>query len=115
MRNMKLKNQLAALIILVGAATATVSCKKDIKEDKPKTKTELLTEKSWKRTAFISDPAYDWYGDGNYATNLLSIMYSCEADNFETYYADGTWELNEGATKCEDLDPQTRTLPWAFT
>ncbi|HEV8507976.1 MAG TPA: hypothetical protein VGQ53_21385 [Chitinophagaceae bacterium] len=111
---MKLKTQLAALLILVAGATAIVSCKKDVKEAKQKTKMELLTTGSWTRTGFVSDPAYDWYGDGTYATNLLSIMYPCELDNFETYYTDGTWELNEGTTKCEGSDPQARTLPWAF-
>lgn len=112
---MKLKTQLAALLMLVAGATVTVSCKKDIKEDKQKTKMELLTSGSWIRTSFVSDPAYDWYGDGNFATNLLNIMNPCELDNFETYYTDGTWELNEGQTKCDEWDPQARTLPWAFT
>lgn len=111
---MKIRNQLGALLLLVAGASTIVSCKKDVKENMQKTKTELLTTGSWKRTSFVSDPAYDWYGDGTFATNLLSIMYPCELDNFETYYADGTWELNEGPTKCDELDQQARTLPWAF-
>ena len=111
---MKSKIQLAALLMLVAGATVYVSCKKEARETKQKTKMELLTTGSWKRTDFVSDPAYDWYGDGTFATNLLSIMYPCELDNFETYYADGTWELNEGPAKCDEWDPQARTLPWAF-
>jgi hypothetical protein len=75
---------------------------------------ELLTTGSWKRTAYVSDPAYDLYGDGTFHTNILNVMKACELDNFETYYTDGTWELNEGPTKCDELDSQTRTLPWAF-
>jgi hypothetical protein len=111
---MKRKIQLAALLMLVAGATVTVSCKKEVKQDKPKTKMELLTSGSWVRTSFTSDPAYNWYGDGIYTTNLLDIIQPCESDNFETYYTDGTWELNEGQTKCDELDPQARTLPWAF-
>ena len=111
---MKSKNQLAALLILAAGATVTVSCKKDIKENKQKTKMELLTTGSWIRTSFTSDPAYDWYGDGTVTANLLDIMKPCELDNFEIYYTDGTWKLNEGQTKCDELDPQARTLPWAF-
>ena len=111
---MKPKIQLAALLMLVAGATVTVSCKKEARETKPKTKMELLTTGSWKRTDFVSDPAYDWYGDGTFATNILSVMKACELDNFETYYTDGTWELNEGQTKCDEWDPQARTLPWAF-
>ena len=115
MRIMKLKNQVTVLLMLVAGATITVSCKKEARDNKPKTNTELLTTGSWKRIGFVSDPAYDWYGDGTYTTNLLSLMYPCELDNFETYYTDGTWELNEGQTKCDESDPQARTLPWAFT
>jgi len=85
---MKPKTQLAALLVLVAGATVTVSCKKEVREDKQKTKMELLTSASWVRTSFTSDPAYDWYGDGDYATNLLDILKPCELDNFETYYTD---------------------------
>src|SRR4030095_4415799 len=111
---MKSRIRLAALLVLVAGATVTASCNKEARETKQKTKMELLTTGSWKRTDFVSDPAYDWYGDGTFATNILSIMYPCELDNFETYYTDGTWELNEGQTKCDEFDPQARTLPWAF-
>src|SRR5215467_2526081 len=112
---MKLKTQLASLLILIAATLTAVSCKKEGGVSKQKTKMELLTAGSWKRTSFVSDPAYDWYGDGNYTTSLLNLMQPCELDNFETYYTDGTWELNEGPTKCNESDPQTGTLPWAFT
>ncbi len=30
---------------------------------------------------------------------------SCVTDNFITYYPNGTYEINEGATKCEPGDP----------
>ena len=111
---MKSKTQLAVLLMLVAGATVTVSCKKEHQENKQKTKMELLTTGSWKRTSFVSDPAYDWYGDGTFATNILNVMKPCELDNFETYYTDGTWEMNQGPTRCHELDPQTRTLPWEF-
>ena len=111
---MKSKTQLAVLLMLVAGATVTVSCKKEDWENKQKTKMELLTTGSWKRTSFLSDPAYDWYGDGTYATEILNVMKPCELDNFETYYTDGTWEMNQGPTRCHELDPQTRTLPLEF-
>ena len=110
---MKLKTQLAALLILVAGATFT-SCKKDVNVSKQKSNMELLTAGTWKRTGFVSDPAYDWYGDGTYATNILDVMKPCELDNFETYYNDGTWVSNEGSTKCDEWDSQTWDLPWAF-
>ena len=113
---MKQKTQLASLLILIAATITAVSCKKEGgAQTKQKTNTELLTAGSWKRTSFVSDPAYDLYGDGNYATNLLTITKPCELDDFETYYTDGTWEVNAGPTRCNESDPQARTLPWAFT
>jgi len=111
---MKPKTHLASLLILIVAAIAFISCKKDNSESKQKTKTELLTTGSWKRTALISNPAYDWYGDGTFATDVLSVMKPCELDNLDTYRPNGIWELNEGPTKCDQGDPQTWTLSWAF-
>ena len=111
---MKLKTELVVLLMLLTWATVSVSCKKDVRENKQKTRMELLTTGSWKRTSFISDPAYDWHGDGIFATDILNVMNPCELDDFETYYTDGTWELNQGPTSCHPLDPQTRTLPWEF-
>ena len=109
------KSQLASLLIMVAAVTTTaVSCKKDDSESKQKTKTELLTTGSWKRTALISNPAYDWYADGTFATDVLSVMKSCESDNFDTYRSNGTGETDEGATKCDQGDPQTWSFSWVF-
>jgi hypothetical protein len=109
---MKPKTQLAALLMLVAWATVTVSCKKEDNEKKQKTKTELLTSGSWKRTALISNPAYDWNGNGVSATDVLSIMFPCEKDNLDTYKTNGIMETDEGPTKCNAGDPQTWTATW---
>ena len=111
---MKRKIQLAALLLVINGATTTLSCKKDKDDNTAKTKTELLTTGSWKRTALVSNPAYDWYGDGTFATDVLSVMKACEKDNFETYNTNGIVETNEGATKCDPLDPQTWSVTWTF-
>lgn len=107
------KIQFAGLILI--AATITfMSCKKaDVKSKK--TKTELLTEGAWKKTSLTSTPAYDWYGDGNYATDILSIMDVCELDDFDTYRSDGTGETNGGAMSCYQSDPQAWPFTWALT
>ena len=112
---MKSKIKLAAVLMLIAGATVTVSCKKEVKENKQKTKMELLTAGSWKRTAFVSDPAYDWYGDGSYATDILSIMDVCELDDFDTYRSDGTGDTNGGPMRCYQSDPQAWPFTWALT
>ena len=109
----KSKTQLASLILIVATTTA-VSCKKDAGQSKQKTKTELLTTGSWKRTGLTANPAYDWYGDGNYATDLLSVMKVCDSDNFDTYKSNGTGDTDEGPTRCDQSDPQAWPFVWEF-
>jgi len=97
------------------AGVAFLSCKKDKDNNgAAKTKTELLTTGNWKRTALISNPAYDWYADGTFATDILSVIKPCEKDNIDTYKTNGVFETNEGATKCDPSDPQTWTATWIF-
>src|ERR1043165_2803289 len=108
------KTQLASALILIAVTVTAVSCKKEGSQSKQKTKTELLTTGSWKRTGLTSAPAYDWYGDGNYATDLLSVMKVCESDNFDTYKSNGTGDTDEGATLCNQSDPQAWPFTWEF-
>ena len=113
---MERKIQLAAVVLVIAGVTSVLSCNKD--EDNngnAKTKTELLTTGTWKYTACNISPAYDYYGDGVLATNLFAILKSCEKDDFETYKANGTWEYNEGPTKCDPSYPQVFSEPWSFT
>ena len=49
------------------------------------------------------------------ATDLFGILKPCEKDDFEVYKTDGTWEYNEGPTKCDPSYPQAFSEPWSFT
>ena len=60
---MKPTIRLTGLLLVITSATISFSCNED-NEETPKTKTELLTAGPWKRTALISNPAYDWNADG---------------------------------------------------
>lgn len=111
---MRQKIQLTALSLCIIGATALVSCKKDKKEESPKTKMELITTGSWKRTALVSTPAYDWNANGVFDTNILNTMFSCEKDNFDTFKSNGIFETDEGPTKCNPSDPQKWTVSWTF-
>jgi len=112
---MKTKIQSIALLLMITGITTTLSCKKkDENINTAKTKTELLTTGTWKYIAATINPAYDYYGDGTLSTNIFDIMKACEKDDFETYKTNGTWEYNEGATKCDASYPQIFSLPWSF-
>ena len=112
---MKPKIQAIVLPLLITAITTTLSCDKEKEEPTVKTKTELITTGTWKLTSYTSNPAYDWYGTGDYATDILAALNPCEADGFDTYKTDGTVEINEGPIKCDPGDPQTFTASWQFT
>jgi hypothetical protein len=101
-------------LILFASFSLFPSCNKDDNYDNqtPPTKTELLTAGPWKRTALISNPAYDWNANGVSDTDVLSIMFPCEKDNFDEYKTNGIFESNEGPTKCNSTDPQTWTETW---
>src|SRR6186997_1027715 len=106
---------LQLLILSFAGFVIFISCKKDKEDNARKTKTELITTGTWKLTAYTSTPAYDWYGNGVYATDILAALLPCEADGFDTYKANGILEINEGPLKCNPLDPQTFTATWEFT
>src|SRR5215216_255299 len=96
-------------VILLHAIIAMLfisSCKKE--DNKPQTKTDYLTSGTWIVTAVTSDED----GDGTYETNDFVDFDECYRDNFYTFHSDGKWEQNEGATKCDDADPQTNTALW---
>jgi hypothetical protein len=112
---MKPNVRILVLSLLITALTTTLSCEKDKDEPAVKTKTELLTTGTWKLTSYTSNPAYDWYGTGDYATDILAALNPCEADGFDTYKTNGIVEINEGALKCNPSDPQTFSASWAFT
>ena len=112
---MKREIQSLTLLLIITGMTTAVSCKKDKDPvNNIKTKTELLTTGTWKLTAYTSSPAYDWYGNGVYATDILAALDPCQADGFDTYKTNGIMEINEGAIKCQPTDPQTYTATWAF-
>jgi hypothetical protein len=89
------------------------SCNKE-EAEKRVSKTELITAGPWKRTALVSEPAYDWNANGVSDVDFLKIMFACEKDNLDIYKTNGMIETNEGPTKCNSTDPQSWTVTWAF-
>ena len=75
------------------------SCKEDAPE--PKTKTQLLTQGTWKFSAATAN-----------GSDASSYLQACQKDNIYTFAAAGTGTMNEGPTKCNAGDPQTSTFNW---
>lgn len=100
-----MKKQIASLFIsLLTVLFFLPACQKDDNLPVVKTKTQLLTQSTWK---FSSATA-----GGADASGFLQV---CQKDNVYTFVAAGTGTINEGASKCNTSDPQTNPFTWSFT
>lgn len=101
-----MKKQIYSLIILFTTVSFFASCGKDNGDDNPptaKTKTELISTGTWKfSTATVG------------GMNVASFIQACQKDNTMTFVATGSGTLDEGATRCDVADPQTRSFTWNF-
>jgi hypothetical protein len=98
---------LHASLLLVILCTA---CKKD-EPVSIQTKTELLTDGSWIISSILSDAD----GNGSYESDDFALFPDCYKDNFYTFKEDLEVEMNEGAMKCDPMDPQISSIVWTFT
>lgn len=96
--------KLSALVVL-SVSLLFAACSKSDSNSAPKTKTQLITQASWKfSTATVG------------GTDVSSLIQSCQKDNVLTFSATGgTGTLDEGPTKCNSGDAQTQPFTWSFT
>lgn len=95
------KQLLIASIACLALGTSLSSCKKK------KTSTDFLTDPAgWMVTK------YEESINGGPFTPLTLL--SCDLDNRFYFLEGGTTRIEEGATKCNPSDPQTRTGTWSF-
>ncbi len=91
-----------ACIVCISMIFVT-SCKKD-----DKSRMELITSGNWK---LVSDQ--EKVGNGTWQEYIQGYA-ACELDNYMKFSNNNTFEYNEGPTKCDPLDDQSITAPWAF-
>jgi hypothetical protein len=93
------------LIIPITLSTiiCLIACSKSSDDSTPKTKTELLTQSSWK---------FDNAKVGG--IDVSGLLQTCQKDNVYVFAAAGTGTLDEGAAKCDQGDPQTISFNWNF-
>jgi hypothetical protein len=96
--------KLLAVLVVVGL----FSCKKE----SAKSKTELLTQAGWRQSngEMKTGASGTWSVDPSF-----SSMSACEKDDITLFKTGGSFEINEGASKCSPSDPQLiYTGVWAF-
>jgi hypothetical protein len=79
------------------------SCHKTDTTPVPKTKTQLLSQSTWKFKSATAN-----------GSDASSYLQTCQKDNIYTFLAAGTGTTDEGATKCNAGDPQTTSFTWNF-
>jgi hypothetical protein len=89
---------LTFLLLITFLTLFFFSCKKD---DPVLTRTDLLTLKSWKRTAVK-------------VSGTDSQQDECSANDIYTFFKDASYSLDEGATKCLPDDDQVISGNWNF-
>lgn len=80
----------------------------------PATKTELITAKPWKYSAWtVNPPVKD--NNGNDVSDVLANRPACSQDDLLIFNKNGNVSFDEGPTKCDNTDPQSTQGAWVFT
>ena len=94
---------LAAFLVL-SMSVFFGACSKSDSSTPPKTKTQLLTQASWKFSNAKVNGA-----------DVSSLIQACQKDNILTFSSTGgSGTLDEGPSKCNSTDPQTTPFTWSF-
>jgi hypothetical protein len=97
-------------LVLAVLGLASVGCSDDSDNATPN-KTTLLTAKKWRITAQTTSTTVA----GSTITNdVYADMEPCERDNFAQFLANKVVTFDEGATRCDQADPQSTTGSWDF-
>jgi len=104
---MKNLNLLFAFLIIGLMAT---SCKKDEKTLEEQ-RMDFVSGTEWVASKMMLDTD----NDGTTDTDVMPSMDDCEKDNFIKFDADGTFVIDEGATKCNPASSQIELEgTWTF-
>ncbi len=95
---MTVKHLVIPMILLMASL---VACKKEAAVSTDNS--VLLTTGLWKRT-----------GETTGGKDTFTALGACDKDNTYLFATDGKVTFDEGATKCDAIDPQTTTGTWAF-
>jgi hypothetical protein len=99
-------------LVIICLSIALASCdKEDDPEPAPPaiTKTSLLTKSAWK----IKESGIDLDKNGT-IDGFPLVVKSCSLDNTYTFNTGGAGVVDEGASKCDPIDPQTTPFTWVF-
>ncbi len=98
------------VLALVLLTTLVFSCEKE----KDLTKTDIITQKPWKLTAHTISPPFEYPGFG-VISDFFALYYDCSRDDIWVFKSNGSYTMEEGATKCNPTDPTVWDMgTWTF-
>lgn len=106
---MKQTTNTTAFLLALTFICTNVGCKK---EEEEKTKTEHLTSGRWQILAHTNTSGYDYDGNGTESMDIYSQYEACEKDDYIIFNESGTYEFNEGQSKCDSDDLQVNAGIW---
>lgn len=104
--------------VLLTGLLAFVSCQKKQTPDPvpAPTKTDLISASAWTYQDGGIDQNRDGTVDAGYSFSTVApaLVPACRTDNSIAFKKDNTGTVDEGATKCNNTDPQTSNFNWNF-
>lgn len=98
------------VLSFVAVISTICACKKSGSDSSETTRTQLLTQKAWIQIAGrVKLTGGDWYDN-------FSSKAPCEKDDQYVWKSDGSYNYNNGFTKCDQSEPQIGAEgTWIFT
>ncbi|CAN5497832.1 hypothetical protein BH11BAC2_BH11BAC2_12770 [soil metagenome] len=100
--------KILSLLAIAGFLFFVTACQKDAQ----KSIKDKLEEGDW--SIISSKVAPGFFNGTDTITDLYAIMDDCEKDNILRFFENNIVSIDEGATKCDSLDPQGINGTWAF-
>lgn len=95
---------LTSFLSLTAFLFVFTSCNKNDDTPAVKTKTELISQGSWRfSSATVS------------GSDVSAFLQACQKDNILTFNANLSGNVDEGSTKCNGADPQNVPFTWFFS
>ncbi len=102
---MKTQLKLLALFLMLSSLAFT-GCSDDDDAPAP-SREQLLVAKNWVLTAITVNPALFNPQTQTEMSDLFPLFPLCKRDDFTNYMSNGTYIVEEGASKCDPNDPNT--------
>jgi hypothetical protein len=101
------------LFLFVLGLAALSACKKESEDTPSPSRTELLTAKNWRLTAYTSTATVTGSSSSSTTRDMYALIPACLKDDFFKFNTDKTFVSDEGPIACGAPSPKL-TYNWDF-